>query len=135
MSLDLNKFFKFRQDQGEKICWAATIGHYRITIWIGGDTSVPNNDKNIKPDDCVAFRLRVSGHYDNEEDFEKFYLRRVLSDELIFLFGYDLSRFSTPYWTQVGYSGEGINVPIDVVRDMIKKLLLKTMPADAGDGE
>ena len=128
--IDLNKIFTFYNNQGNNVCcWTATIGIYDVYLWIGHRDNEPRSvpeDKTTKPNDCEF----VSGRVEHIDSFTG-------RPNMISLFGYDLSQYIFPNYHPL--TNEGYLIPIDIVRDMVGKLMKRAginfMPDDAGDGE
>ena len=121
--LCLNKFFKVGIERYEYALWTAEIGDYTINLWLGSSYSDPC-DKRLKPDDYTNVSFRVSckdGQSLKKQDMND-------------LFGYNLLDYSCS-GKHGSYADEGYNIPIEVLCNMVRKLIALNFPADAGDGE
>jgi len=127
--INLNTIFKPILDQGDTLCWKFTTKDYECWIWMGM-YSTPQG-KEIKPNDAAALSFRILTTHTGE-------LKDVrLSDKykMLALFGYDLSAYT--YATYGGQPNQGANVPIEIVKDIVEKVIRfdNPFPDDAGDGE
>ena len=126
--LNLNAIFS-KRDFGNWCVWECVIDDYQLYIWAGSSTldynyhySTPN-DKNLSLNDYNTITFRIINKKLEPP------CGGLTSKQMHELFGFDLRRFGSG-------ANDSRNVPIDVVRDIIKRIsLLLTIPADAGDGE
>ena len=128
--INLNAIFQLEKNQGTTNLWKAKVGIYELFIWAGGmQNSVPGN-KLLSLNDYSDFAFQILFTMEHAVKIGKG-LTRFNSDNMIDLFGFDLSRYPS------GTAFCACHVPIDVVRGMVEKVIRLTnpMPDDAGDGE
>ena len=126
--LNLNTIFHPFQDQEDTYCWKFATEDFECWIWMGKH-STPQG-KKVKPNDCTALSFRIVPALMGK--FKRLNLYK--SSEMLAVFGHELSTY--PYGFD-GSANQGANVPIEIVRDIVEKVIRFTnpMPLDAGDGE
>jgi len=126
--LNLNAIFTKRNFDNWCV-WEYVIDDYQLYIWAGISVldhtyhySVPSDiDLSLNEYNTITFRIINKKLEPPCGD--------LTSKQMHELFGFDLRRFGSG-------ANNSRNVPIDVVRDIIKRISpLLIMPADAGDGE